>query len=100
MSWNLTLIYFSSRTFDEIVDDRNAQGPPDLAVEILSPSTRRRDEGIKRKLYQRMGVGEYWVLDPDAETVKVHRLTDGKYQRVSELSREDGDVLTSRLSPD
>ena len=60
------LIYFSSRTFDEIVDDRNAHGPPDLAVEILSPSTRRRDEGIKRKLYQRMGVGEDRVLDPDA----------------------------------
>jgi Uma2 family endonuclease len=94
------LIYFSTARFKEVVGDKNAQGAPDLAIEILSPSTRRRDEIIKRRLYERTGVPEYWVVDPELETVKVHRLVDGKYQKAAELSLEDDAVLTTPLLPD
>jgi Uma2 family endonuclease len=45
------------------------QSVPDLAVEVLSPSTRANDEGIKRELYMRLGVRELWLVDPDARTV-------------------------------
>jgi Uma2 family endonuclease len=93
------LIYFTARRFKDVVGERNAQGAPDLAIEVLSPSTRRRDEIIKRRLYERMGVREYWIVDPDLESVKVHRLVDGKYQKAAELSLEDEAVLTTPLLP-
>ena len=53
------VLFFTPEGFKAHVGKRNAEGPPDLAVEVLSPSTRRRDEMIKRRLYERMGVGEY-----------------------------------------
>jgi Uma2 family endonuclease len=94
------LIYFASHRFKELVGEKNAQGAPDLAIEILSPSTRRRDEIIKRRLYERTGVREYWIVDPELEAIKVHRLVDGKYQKAAELSLEDDAVLTTPLLPD
>jgi Uma2 family endonuclease len=45
-----------------------------------------------------MGVGEYWIVDPEIEAVKVFRLNAGRYER-TELRLEDGDVLTSLLFP-
>jgi Uma2 family endonuclease len=55
-------------------------GAPDLVVEILSPSTSRHDRQTKRDLYERFGVREYLVVDPETERVLVHRLVDGRYQ--------------------
>ena len=46
---------------------------PDLVVEILSPSTRSRDVRLKRDLYERVGVEEYWLVDPDRDVVDVYR---------------------------
>jgi Uma2 family endonuclease len=92
------LIYFSRERYKAVVTDKNAQGAPDLAIEILSPGTRRRDETLKRRLYERAGVTEYWIVDPKTETVKVHRLENGKYRRF-ELSRAAGEVLTTSLLP-
>jgi len=48
------------------------EGAPDLAVEVVSESTRRRDEVTKRHLYERHGVREYWLVDPDAATLTVY----------------------------
>ncbi len=92
------LIYFSKARYAEVVTDKNAQGPPTLAVEILSPGTRRRDEVLKRRLYERMKVDEYWIVDPEAETVKVYRLGAGKYER-TELCLESDAALTTVLLP-
>jgi Uma2 family endonuclease len=94
------LIYFAIDRFKEIVGERNAQGPPDLAIEVLSPSTRRRDEIVKRRLYERTGVQEYWIVDPELETVKVYRLVGGKYQKTSELSLEDNTSVSTPMLPD
>lgn len=93
------LIYFTMDRFRAIVGEKNAQGPPDLAVEILSPWSRRRDEITKRCLYERWGVGEYWVVDPDIDTMKVYRLAGGKFDKATELSAEAGDSLTTPLLP-
>ena len=49
-------------------------GAPELIVEIGSPSTRKRDETIKRRLYERFGVEEYWTVDPELDAIRVYRL--------------------------
>lgn len=61
------------------VDRRGVHGAPDLAVEILSDSSRHNDWTIKRKLYERAGVREYWIVDTDGRFAAVHTLKDGKY---------------------
>lgn len=61
----------------KIVREDTIQGAPDLVVEILSPSTARRDRGIKHDLYRREGVAEYWIVDADARQVEVWSLAAG-----------------------
>lgn len=84
-----------------IVDEDNCKGAPDLVVEVLSASTRRRDLIGKRKQYERFGVREYWVVDPAVDAVQTFRPgADGRYERVGDLAAEAGDALTSPLVPD
>ena len=59
------------------IDKRGCKGAPDLIVEILSPSTRRNDRLVKLGLYQRAGVREYWIVDPENKAVQVLTLADG-----------------------
>jgi len=54
---------------------------PDFIVEVLSPSTEKHDRGVKWEDYQTNGVGEYWIVDPDAKTVEQFFLKDGRYPR-------------------
>jgi hypothetical protein len=70
--------------------------------EIRSPSagTRKIDETIKRKLYERFDVREYWIVDPELDAMKVYRRVGGAFARVAELSAEAGDTLTTPLLPD
>jgi Uma2 family endonuclease len=56
-------------------------GPPDLVVEIVSPSSRSRDFIQKSALYAEAGVPEYWLIDPDAQQLIIGRLRDGQYVR-------------------
>lgn len=91
-------LVFFARDNLEVLTDANARGAPDLAVEIVSETTRKRDLAIKRKLFARTGVAEYWVVDPELESVAVYR-GKGELPRVAELSREAGDVLLSPLLP-
>lgn len=61
------------------LDDNGCIGAPDLVIEILSPSTRQHDRLVKLNLYQRAGVKEYWIVDPDEKTVIVMTLEDGEH---------------------
>ncbi len=61
------------------ITEANIKGAPDLVVEILSPSTSRKDRREKKALYERFGVREYIVIDPANETVERFRLIRGKY---------------------
>lgn len=83
-----------------IITGQNVLGAPNLIIEILSETTRRTDEIIKRKLYERYGAQEYWIVDPELETVKVYRMTPQGYSRVAELSYEASDILSTPLLPD
>ncbi|WP_245543307.1 Uma2 family endonuclease [Kyrpidia tusciae] len=63
------------------LDERGCAGSPDLIVEILSPSTGKKDRWIKYKLYERAGVKEYWIVEPVNSTVEVFRLNlDGRFE--------------------
>ena len=66
----------------------NVRGAPDLVVEILSPATVDRDRGYKRALYGRHGVAEYWLVDPAAETVWIHRQRAGVLAVTHTFGRE------------
>jgi Uma2 family endonuclease len=93
------LLYISRQRLEQIETSPWVKGAPDLVVEIASPSTRKRDETIKRRLYERFGVAEYWVIDPELDLVKVYRRAGERYERVAELALEKGDVLTTPLLP-
>jgi Uma2 family endonuclease len=94
------IAYVSHDRAAKVVTKANLQGAPDVVIEIGSPSTRQRDETIKRHLYDRCGVSEYWVVDPDIDVVRVYTSTgEGRFGRPTELSREAGDVLTTDLLP-
>jgi Uma2 family endonuclease len=93
------LVFVSNARQADVLTAAHVRGAPDLVVEIGSPSTRTRDETIKRRLYERFGVTEYWVIDPELDTIKVYRLVDGRFTRTSELSLEQDDALTSSLLP-
>jgi Uma2 family endonuclease len=65
-----------------ILTEANVQGSPALVVEVLSPGTRRRDEGIKRRLFDTKGVREYWLVDPKGCRVSIcRRAADGSFGR-------------------
>lgn len=91
--------YLSKARATSVLTPKHLIGAPELIVEIGSPSTRKRDLTIKRRLYERFGVEEYWTVDPELNTIAVYRLAGGRYQRVAELTREAGDVLTTPLLP-
>ena len=68
-------------------------------IEIGSPGTRKRDETIKRRLYESFGVLEYWVVDPELDIIRVYRRSGDSFGRARELSLEAGDVLTTPRLP-
>ena len=61
------------------IKKNNIEGAPDFIVEILSPSTRRRDITVKKDTYEKYGVKEYWLISPKEESIEVYLLQDGKY---------------------
>jgi len=63
-----------------IIDwNKGIYGAPDMLVEVLSKSTKKRDVTIKKDIYEASGVREYWIVDPWAKSVEVYLLRDGKY---------------------
>jgi Uma2 family endonuclease len=67
-------LLFITRQRRHIVTEKEIQGAPDLVVEILSSGTEARDRGYKRVLYGRYGVREYWIIDPQTQSVEVYAL--------------------------
>ena len=62
-----------------LLDNVGCKGAPDLIIEILSPSNLRHDRLTKYNLYQRAGVREYWIVDPESKTVQSFVLENGYY---------------------
>ena len=81
----------------EIMTEKNIQGAPAIVVEVVSKSTRSRDERIKRELFDRGGVREYWVVDPDRSRITVHRRDGNRLDVQASLAAADQAVLTTSL---
>ena len=91
------IIYVSKERRD-IITRNNIQGAPDLVVEILSPKIGYRDREIKRKLYGKYGVKEYWIVDPVKQTVEVLSLDVDGYRKIGTYNVNT--PLTSSLLKD
>ncbi len=86
-------IMFISNERSHILTEDNVQGAPDLAIEILSESTADMDKNFKRDLYERHGVKEYWLVDPDARNITILVLGENGYELVGIYG--EGQTLTS-----
>ena len=75
-------IFVSAEKAKSLFENKNMtlHGVPDMVAEIFSKSTMKRDVGIKKDIYERNGVKEYWMIDPWSENIQVYILRDGKYQ--------------------
>ncbi len=71
------------------LDDQGCKGAPDMVIEILSPSTQRHDRLTKLNLYQRAGVREYWIVNPEDKTVQVMLLEEGVYRVADVRTAQD-----------
>ena len=75
---------------DSKLDERGCKGSPDIIVEILSPSTGKIDKVTKFNKYEKAGVKEYWILEPDQKLVSVFLLQlNGRYGRPEMYTDED-----------
>jgi Uma2 family endonuclease len=93
-------LLFISHQRRAILEKRFIRGAPDLAVEVTSPSTRRLDVVLKRRAYRKFGFAEYWIVDPEQETIDVFRGGGEWLEPALRLSRAQGlQMLTSPLFP-
>lgn len=88
-------LLFVSEANLEIITDKNVQGPPSLAIEVLSDP--RRDRILKHEAYARFAIPTYWIVDPESEWVEVYRLEGDAYGQPRIL--RPGDTLTFDALP-
>jgi len=81
-----------------IVKEANIQGPPDLVVEVLSPSTAAIDRGGKMSLYARYDVPHYWILDARNLSLETYEIREAEYELISQFKKDDR--VKVRLFPD
>jgi Uma2 family endonuclease len=93
------LLYMSNARAQEVLTEKHVSGVPELVIEIGSRGTRKRDETVKRRLYERVAVDEYWIVDPAIDAIRVFRRSGGAFGRPQELSAEAGDALETPLLP-
>ncbi len=75
-------VLFVSKQRKHIVLEKYIDGPPDLCVEVTSPSTRKLDRGRKLVLYADHGVQEYWIIDPLGNTVDFFENLNGEWRLI------------------
>lgn len=80
------------------LDDKKCIGSPDLVVEIISPSTAKRDMRYKYQLYEHHGVREYWIVHPDYPLIEQFASEEGAFKKIGSFSSED--EMTPHIFPD
>jgi Uma2 family endonuclease len=82
------LLFFQTARLDHI-RGRYPDAPPDLCIELLSPSNAAYDQTDKFELYQRTGVANYWIVDPMSRTAVAHTLVNGQYVQAGRGTNDD-----------
>ncbi len=75
-------ILFIAREHADLISERGVEGPPDLVIEILSPSTQRTDRTVKMAKYAAAGVPHYWLAGPTAQALEAYHLREESYESV------------------
>ncbi|MCU0447441.1 MAG: Uma2 family endonuclease [Microscillaceae bacterium] len=91
------IVYFRREISEKFTADQKLFPAPDLVVEILSDSTRKNDYGIKFRDYAAHQVGEYWIIDPQTNTIEQYVLLNGIFELQNKLTQKG--VLTSLIVP-
>ena len=93
------LIFVRNERWSEVTTGPRVTGAPDIVIEILSPGSEnhRRDLSVKRQLYAKYGIAEYWVLDPENRSVEIYRLLSDTLAKVVTLI--DDEEITSLILP-
>ena len=89
------LIVVKKENCDILKHGKAIYGVPDMVVEVLSKSTRKRDVTVKKDAYEANGVKEYWIVNPWEKSVAVYILRDGKFQFEHEYFKCDADEWES-----
>jgi Uma2 family endonuclease len=89
------LLYIAKENMG-IISERGLNAAPDLAVEIISPSNSFKDRNQKRKLYQKFGVKEYWIIDPGNKTLEIY---DFHMEDTPVLYLAEEGIVISKLLP-
>jgi Uma2 family endonuclease len=89
------IVVFAGERRHHVELDAPIRVRPDVAVEVISPSTERNDRGRKLAAFQRFEVPEYWILDPAKERFELLKLRHGRYRRPRVYRR--GEVFTSEV---
>ena len=79
-----------------IIEEKYIKGPPDIIIEILSPSTKKNDLSLKKHLYEKHGVKEYWIVNPFINEITQYVLKDKAYVLSGTFTRS----ITSQLFPE
>jgi len=90
-------ILLVSKERNTIIEEQRINGAPDLIVEIISPKTEDRDRGFKFRRYEKEGVNEYWIVDPDHKTIEIYTLKSTGYELVKKYA-DDESVNSPLLS--
>lgn len=94
------LVFISDELMRQLVSDEKINGAPELAIEIVSPGKEnaRRDREVKRQVYGKHGVSEYWIIDPQNKSLEVYQLQNKTLTLMATLMDED--EVASPLLPD
>jgi Uma2 family endonuclease len=93
------LVFISNERRAQVLGGEKITGAPDIVLEVLSPGpdNERRDREVKRRLYAKFGVREYWIADLENRRVEIYRLKDNVLERVRTLG--ENDEITTELLP-
>ena len=92
------VLFFRAERLHLLQPDAAARHAPDIAVEVLSPSTTATDRGSKMRTFARYGVPEYWIVDPVARRIEIHALEAGVYRETQVAAGDE--TVQSALFPD
>jgi len=87
------IVYIASYNSFIVKEDESIQGVPDLIIEILSPGNSKHDKVIKKELYEKFGVKEYWIVNPDTKETTGYQLKDNVYSELGSFTGRIQSVL-------